>query len=87
MYLLHNDYIETKIDLFKHLVGLTEFNSPIVKVQVGDYVFDVKALSRIVTKDKRVKYVYGRVATNRLLKTIKANYKEGVIKIWIPFND
>ena len=87
MCLLYNDYIETKIDLFKHLVGLTEFNSPIVKVQVGDDVFDVKALSRIVTKDKRVKYVYGRVATKRLINTIKSQNKEGVIKLWIPFND
>lgn len=85
---MYNDYIETKIDLFKHLVGLTEFNSPIVKVQVGDDVFDVKALSRIITSDKRVKYVYGRVATNRLSTAIKTHHtKEGVIKIWIPFND
>lgn len=81
------DYIETKINLFKHLVGLTEFNSPIVKVQVGDEVFDVKALSRIITSDKRVKYVYGRVATNRLYSSIKTYYKGGVIKLWIPFND
>ena len=84
---MYNDYIETKIDLFKHLVGLTEFNSPIVKVQVGDDVFDVKALSRIITNDKRVKYVYGRVATNRLNNAIKTHYKEGVIKLCIPFND
>ena len=84
---MYNDYIETKIDLFKHLVGLTEFNSPIVKVQVGDDVFDVNALSRIVTSDKRVKYIYGRVATNRLYNAIKTQYKEGVIKLWIPFND
>jgi hypothetical protein len=86
VFLLFDDYIETKIDLFKHLVGLTEFNSPVVKVQVGDDIFDVKALSRIVTNDKRVKYVYGRVATKRLYNTIKT-HKEGVIKIWIPFND
>ena len=84
---MYNDYIETKIDLFKHLVGLTEFNSPNVKVQVGDDVIDVKALSRIITNDKRVKYVYGRVATNRLNNAIKTHYKEEVIKLWIPFND
>ena len=84
---MYNDYIETKIDLFKHLVGLTEFNSPIVKVQVGDEVLDVKALSRIITNDKRVKYVYGRVATKRLNNAIKTINKEGVIKLWIPFND
>ena len=87
MYLLYNDYIETKIDLFNHLVGLTEFNSPIVKVQVGDDVLSVKALSRITTSDKRVKYVYGRVASKRLYNAIKTHYKEGVIKLWIPFND
>ena len=84
---MYNDYIETKIDLFKHLVGLTEFNSPIVKVQVGSDIFDVKALSRIITNDKRVKYVYGRVATKRLINAIKSQNKEGVIKLWIPFND
>ena len=84
---LYDDYIETKIDLFNHLVGLTEFNSPIVKVQVGDEVLDVKALSRIITNDKRVKYVYGRVATKRLNNAIKTFNKEGVIKLWIPFND
>ena len=84
---MYNDYIETKIDLFKHLVGLTEFNSPIVKVQVGGDIFDVKALSRIFTDDKRVKYVYGRVASNRLYNAIKTYYKDGVIKLWIPFND
>ena len=84
---MYNDYIETKIDLFKHLVGLTEFNSQNVKVQVGDDVIEVKALSRIITNDKRVKYVYGRVATNRLNNAIKTHYKEGVIKLWIPFND
>ena len=84
---MYNDYIESKIDLFKHLVGLTEFNSPIVKVKVGDDIFDVKALSRITTNDKRVKYVFGRVATKRLYTAIKTHYKEGLIKIWIPFND
>lgn len=84
---MFDDYIETKIDLFKHLVGLTEFNSQIVKVQLGDDIFDVKALSRIVTNDKRVKYVYGRVATKRLYNAIKTKYKDGVIKLWIPFND
>ena len=84
---MFDDYIETKIDLFNHLVGLTEFNSPIVKVQVDDDVLDVKALSRIVTNDKRVKYVYGRVATKRLINAIKSQNKEGVIKLWIPFND
>ena len=83
---LYNDYIETKIDLFKHLVGLTEFNSPIVKVKVGDATFDVKALSKIKTKDKRIKYIYGRVATKRLYNFIKEQ-KEGVIKLWIPFRD
>ena len=86
MCLLYNDYIETKIDLFKHLVGLTEFNSPIVKVQVGGDIFDVKALSKIKTKDKRIKYIYGRVATKRLYNFIKEQ-KEGVIKLWIPFRD
>lgn len=84
---MYNDYIETKIDLFNHLVGLTEFNSPIVKVQIGSDIFDVKALSRIVTNDKRVKYVYGRVTTKRLINAIKSQNKEGVIKLWIPFND
>jgi len=84
---MYNDYIETKIDLFKHLVGLTEFNSPFVKVQVGDVTFDVRALSRIVTSDKRIKFIYGRVATGRLRRAIQSVKKEGEIKIWIPFKD
>jgi hypothetical protein len=73
------DYVETKVYLLKHLVGLAEFKKNDVVIETEDNIVHLKALS----ENKNGKFQWGSRTQKKILKECEKIFKGGVLNVYI----
>lgn len=79
MNMMYKDYMETKVNLLRHLVGLTEFRHNDVVIETKDDIVHIKALA----ETENGKFEWGSKTQNKILKECEKIYKGGVLNVYI----
>lgn len=79
MNMMYKDYMETKVNLLRHLVGLTEFRYNDVVIETKDDIVHLKALA----ETENGKFQWGLKTQNKILKECEKIFKGGVLNVYI----